>query len=471
MALLAKIRAFIEANGLFHPGDRVGVAVSGGVDSICLLHALMALPDLALALTVCHLDHGLRPESARDADFVRDTAAGLRLPYVMTRIDVKAHGKAKHLSLEMAARELRYAELCRMADELRLDRVALGHHLDDQVETVLLRILRGTGLEGLSGMAPVRGERFVRPLLCACRDEILEYAKANGLSWIEDATNRGTEILRNRIRHNLLPALRTDYNQRIDRALLGLSTLAREALSHLELELASVWPRLAIRDVPGALTFSTAALAELPPTIGRLALRKLLALAGGDPGRLSQNATNRLWEFARSTSGRRLCVPGGFTLSRQGDRFALGRIVETPAVPEQPLPVPGRLVLANGRIMTADWWTGNLPNWVDVGGDEAYLDGDMPVQPLMVRGRRPGDRFRPLGLGGEKKVKESLIEAKVPRECRNSLPLVVDGLGRVVWLAGLRLDDRFRITAGTKRVLHLSYHRFEAGCVAPGRML
>ena len=196
--------------------------------------------------------------------------------------------RANHLSLEMAARELRYAELRRMVGERGLARVALGHTRDDQVETVLLRILRGTGLEGLAGMAAAReGGLFVRPLLGVSRAEILAYAADNGLDWVEDATNRETDILRNRVRHVLLPALRAEYNPGIDRALLGLSALAREAGSYFDHDLDAVWPELKVEPARGGLIFSAAGLAGLSPPLARLALRRLLALAGGDPGRLS----------------------------------------------------------------------------------------------------------------------------------------------------------------------------------------
>ena len=455
--MLDKIRAFIAANGLFQPGDRVGVAVSGGVDSICLLHALMSLPELALELTVCHLDHGLRPESPRDAKFVREVCARRGLPCLSARLEVRAFARSSHLSLEMAARELRYTELRRMAGENGLARVALGHHRDDQAETVLLRILRGTGLEGLAGMAAIREDGlFVRPLLGVGRAEILVYAGDNGLNWVEDATNRETGILRNRVRHVLLPALRAEYNPGIDRALLSLSALAREAGSYFGRDLDAAWPELRVQPARGGVIFSPTGLAGLSPPLARLALRRLLALAGGDPGRLSSAATRRIWEFTQGAGGPRLSVPGGFTLTRRNRHLFLGRVRPAAPLPPRPLPVPGEAGLPDGRLVTAAWWLGNPPDWSGVSRKEAFLDGEALSMPLAVRSRRPGDRFRPLGLGGAKKIKEALIEAKVPREEREAVPIVTDSRDRVVWVAGLRLDERFRITGATRRILRLS---------------
>ena len=452
-----KVRHFIEEHGLFAPGERIGVAVSGGVDSVTLLHLLRGLEDYRLELAVFHVDHGLRPESAADAEFVRSLAVELGLPFFLARPAVKEHARANHLSPEMAARELRYLELARMAREAGVRRVALGHHRDDQVETVLLRIIRGTGLEGLSGMAPIREEGlFVRPLLAVGRGEILYYAGENGLRWVEDATNREIEIPRNRVRHVLLPLLRAEFNPQVDRALLGLAAIARETLSHLDGELSLRWPELGVEPAPAGVLFSGTGLSALPTPLARLAIRRLFARVGGDPGRLSLAACERIRRFAGGTGGARLCVPGGFVLARRGPVLFLGRQRIHPPLPPREIPVPGEVVLADGRRLLAEWWSGNLPNWTDVRESEAFIDADRIVWPLFVRSRRPGDRFYPLGLGGSKKIKDALIEAKVAREEREAVPVVVDGSGRIVWLAGLRLDERFRVTEETKRLLHLT---------------
>ncbi|MGE5550007.1 MAG: tRNA lysidine(34) synthetase TilS [Bacteroidota bacterium] len=457
--MLARVQEFIAANGLMRPGDRIGVAVSGGVDSVCLLHVLKSLSLLHLELVVCHLDHGLRPESKEEAEFVRRLAARWQLPFCEARLPVRAYAGSHHLSLEMAARELRYAELNRMADERHLDRVALGHQRDDQVETILLRIMRGTGLEGLAGIRASRdGGRFVRPLLEISRGEILAYAEANGLTWVEDTSNHAMDIPRNRVRRGLLPALKADYNPGIEQALLSLGSIARETVAYLEGQLEAAWSGLSVEVSSGGVLFSARGVNEMPAPLARMALRRLLAYAGGDPGRLSRQATARLWRFTRGEGGSRLCVPGGLILARRGELFYLGRLSKAPALKEQDLPIPGTARIKPGLVLGAQWWTGNLPRWSDVDKNEVFLDGEVPAWPLRVRSRRPGDRFYPLGLGGAKKIKEVMIEAGVPRESRDAVPLVVDARERVVWLAGLRLDDRFRVTGKTKRVLHLSLH-------------
>ena len=266
-------------------------------------------------------------------------------------------------------------------------------------------------------------------------------------------------IFRNRVRHLLLPYLRQEFNPRVDRALLDLAALARETLACLEEELFRRWPELGVEPVPGGLAFSSSAFSALPPALARLAFRRLFAQAGGDPGRLSFAATERVWRFVQGTGGPRLSIPGGLLLERRNDALFLGRRRPLPALISQEIPVPGSLVLPDGRRLTAAWWTGNLPAWADVGKDEAFLDAEPIVWPLRVRSRRPGDRFYPLGLGGSKKVKEFLIEAKVAREEREAVPVVVDGLNRIVWLAGLRPDERFRIRDDTQRVLHLCLRR------------
>lgn len=449
------LRQVVNASGLFQAGERVGVAVSGGVDSVCLLHALHSLTDLRLELTVCHIDHGLRAESGRDAEFVRRLAADLGLPFVLRSVNAGALARERRLSLEMAARELRYAELRRIADSLGLNKIALGHHCDDQVETILMRILRGTGLEGLSGMGASRENGlFVRPLLAADRAGIAAYAREHGLAWVEDATNQETDFLRNRIRHNLLPLLRADYNPNVDRALLDLASLAGEALAYLQGELDKAWPELAVTSGPHGCGFA-AAIADLPPALGRLALRRILAIAGGDPGRLSQKATARIWDFVRGSGGARRSVPGGFQIVRRGGGFLLHRPACAPVMEPVELPVPGRIALPDGRSLIAEWWPGNPPAWEGVSRNEFYLDGEVPVLPLFVRSRRPGDRFVPLGLGKLKKIKEVLIEDGIPREERDAVPVVTDARERIVWLAGVRPDGRFGVTDRTRRILRL----------------
>lgn len=455
--MLSEVGRFIAAEGLLRPGERVGAAVSGGLDSIVLLHVLAALVELQLQLAVCHVDHGLRPESAAEAEYVRDVASRLGLPFILGRVDAGGFARARHLSLEMAARELRYRELRRMASEAGLDRIALGHHRDDQVETVLLRLLRGTSPEGLAGMAPSRdGGLFIRPLLCADRARILAYARERGLEWVEDRSNLEQGIPRNRVRHRLLPLLRAEFNPEVDRALLALADLAREHGDYMRDCLEESWPRLSVRPVPGGVVFMRAGLAGLPRPLGRLALRRLLALAGGDPGRLSWDATARLWRFAQGEGGSRISVPGGFTLARRGEWFYLG-LSSLPRLAERILPVPGRVDLPDGRTLAARWHMGNPPPWAGVGRNEAYLDGDALAMPLAIRSRLPGDWFCPLGLaaGAAKKVKETLIEAGIPREERNAVPLVIDAGGRIAWVAGVRPDHRFRVTPNTKHVLYL----------------
>ncbi len=455
--MLNKVRAFIEQHGLLQPGERIGVAVSGGVDSVVLLHVLRALTDYRLDLTVCHIDHGLRPDSGRDADFVRGLAQSLGLPLLESSPDVRGHARARHVSLEMAARELRYAELRRMAAASRLMRIALAHHADDQIETILLRIIRGAGLEGLSGMAPRREDGgFIRPLLAVERAQILDYAAANKLAWVEDASNRDFSILRNRVRGELLPLLRSGYNPRFDRALLGMAAVARETMLYLESLLEQAWPSVDARATASGLDFDGNTLAALAPPLVKLAVRRLYAEAGGDPGRLSLPATNRFAAFIHGAGGRRLSLPGGFRLARLGRRFLLAGNAAALPMPVQYLAVPGRFRLADGRAIAIEPWQGNLPAWRSVGQDEAFVDADLLAWPLEARSRRPGDRLQPLGLSGEKKVKEIMIEARIPRECRQAVPVIADASGRIVWLAGLRLAHRFRVTSATAHVLHLT---------------
>ena len=427
-------------------GETVLVAVSGGADSVALLHLLSGLAaDWRLRLHVLHVDHQLRAESAADADFVRALGARLGIPVDVATVAVDRRG-----SLEAAARSARYAALEACATRIGAERIALGHTADDQAETVLMRLVQGAGVRGLSGIPPVRGA-IIRPLIELRRSALEPELERAGLAWVEDASNRDLKFLRNRIRHELLPLLSDSYNPEIATALVRLSSLARETVGALDRAAEAELDRLAVWG-DRAATLRLEALRALPRPVAAEVLRQAAA-------RLGSRAPLRAW--AHRGLKRVFAVPaprrpfklGGVTVEVSG---ALARLATAPppTLIERAVVVPGRTELPEigqaleARLVGADAYA--IPR---ESGRVAF-DADGLATPLVVRPRRRGDRFVAFG-GVERRLKTLLIEAKVPRWERGRVPVVEAG-GTIVWIGRLRRGAAARVTARTRRVIELA---------------
>ena len=456
---------FVQEHGLFVGRNRALLAVSGGPDSVALLLILAHLRGaLGLELWVAHFDHGLRRRAAREAEraLVSRLAEELRLPFLFGQGDTRAHARRHRLTLEEAARALRYAFLAGQAEHLGAVAVATGHTASDQAETVLMHIIRGSGLAGIAGMQPRSSWPFpsypeltlVRPLLAMSRRHSERYCQEEGLSPCLDATNLLLEPLRNRVRHELLPLLRR-YNPRVEQALLRLASAAAADAAYLDETANLFWQALAQRSRRSVL-FPRLELAALSPA---LQSRLLLAAAQHLLGEAPQVEAVHLQAVQAALAGRgnrRLSLPGGLAFAAQGEsvRLTVGREAAAQPIPETPLIVPGRTKVAGWRVEAVI-----LP--AQAAGPaadpyEASLDLDAVGSTLTVRSRRPGDRLRPLGLGGEKKLQDLLVDAKVPREQRDAVPLVCVAWG-IAWVVGHRLDERAKVGKNTRSVLRLRF--------------
>ncbi len=423
---------------------------------------------LDLNLTVAHFDHGLRRRSEREAErsAVSDLAARLGLPLVLGQGDVRAHARQHRLSLEAAARELRYRFLAEEAERLGIKTVATGHTASDQAETVLLHLIRGSGLAGLAGMRPCspwpfaghQGLLLARPLLEVARQETERYCQEEGLSACEDVTNLLLEPLRNRVRHELIPLLRR-YNPRIDGALLRLASAVAADAAYLEETTSGFWAALATRE-KGSVSFPRLEVTALSPALQR----RLLQSAGqhllGPDRQVEAVHVQAMVEALAKTGGSRLSLPGGLSFVADSERVRLlvgeSELVEAKPIPETALNVPGQTVVGEWTVQAEV-----LPSErAEVSSDayEALLDAEALGETLVVRGRRRGDRFRPLGLGGEKKLQDYLVDAKVPRHERDAVPLVCAPWG-IAWVVGHRIDERAKVREGARQVLRLRFGR------------
>ena len=442
-------------------------AVSGGPDSLALLHALHCLKDShSLSLHVAHVDHGLRTSSANDADFVRERAGSLGLSCTVVRVDVPRRRDGSFS--EAAARDARYGALVAVAVRESADAIALGHTLDDQAETVLLHAVRGAGLPGLRAMSllsdtPVDGPaaRLFRPLLAVRRAETLAYCQELGLAPLDDETNADTRIPRNLLRHDVVPLLER-LNPRAVDALARVGETAGVALDFVEAALDDVWPSLATES-DGAVSLDRERLCALHPALQRLAVRRAHTTASGSEGGLDAVHVKAAIRLVNGPAGKEASTPGGVRIEALHDSLVFhppgGSPASPPLVGEHPLSVPG-VTLAEGWRVEAQ--VVPMPASLDAPPSTAYLDADSLGGELRLRGRRPGDRFQPLGMAqGSKKLQDCFVDAHVPRGERDAVPLLVSPRG-VAWVVGHAVAHWARVTPETARVLRVEVARADA---------
>jgi tRNA(Ile)-lysidine synthase len=437
------------------------VAVSGGPDSMVLLHVLWQLrKPLALQLYVAHLNHQMRSSAIEDAAFVETMACDLGLRAICETCDVPAYQRQHKLSPEDAARRLRYAFLRATATQLGADRIAVGHTADDQAETVLLHLLRGSGLRGLCGIPPVC-EPIIRPLIRVPRADILDYARTHRLLFREDPSNDQRRYTRNRIRLDLLPALRQYYNPRLVQALCTTAQLLADDEAALQAVAHQYFLSARLAAASAAVPLKLDALTSLPLALQRRVLREALSELKGELQGITSAHIAAILALLQSGAGnKRLELPQGVVVERRYDVLLMHRQAPSAAVDvDVPLPVPGVcLVEVLGVTIVSD----ELPRHAAAGpfptGDVTWLDAERVGRDVHVRTRRSGDRLQPLGSGYAKKLKTFLIDAKVPRAVRDRLPLVVTRAG-IAWVAGVRPAEWAKVTPATRAVLRLKLLR------------
>lgn len=459
--MLEKVKKTLERFQMLAAGDKVLVGVSGGPDSLALLHILWRLrEELDLELMVAHLDHMLRGEEAyQDALHVEKIASFLGIPAVIERVDVAAYQAEHGGSLEAAAREVRYNLFIKAAQKGRCQKIALGHNLDDQAETVLMRLLRGTGLAGLGGIPPVRpleGMDIIRPLIEVSRAEILAYCREEGLEPRWDWTNEEPIYLRNKIRLELLPWLEAEFNPNLRQLLASNALLWREENEYLDQEAKKCYDRIITKTGEKRVCLQLDRLQGLSPVLLRRILRRAIIVVKGDGVDLQQVHLQAAAELVqKGRVGARLSLPGGVEIRRTYREVVVqedGQEADLSFC--YPLPVPGEVfVPAAGMRLKARVVDGReLGSHLKGSRMRGFFTWDGSSEPLFVRSRRPGDRFYPRGLGGSKKLKDFFIDAKIPRDQRDRIPLLTAGK-EIMWVVGWRQDERFVAKPETKQVL------------------
>ena len=469
--LEARVKAALERAGYTGDANLLVVAVSGGADSLALLHSLVCLRETSdLRLHMAHLDHNFREEAKEDARFVTQVAGQLGLPATVEHADPMAYMKEMGISsFEEAAREVRYEFLARVARDTGAVAVALGHTADDLAETVLMHIIRGSGVHGLRGMEEVsrwegrsggQGAILFRPLLEVSKREAEAYCRGRGIAFREDPGNRLLRFTRNRVRHQLLPSLE-EYNPKVREALVRLAHSASLEVDFLEKEIDRAWPTVTSEE-GGAIALDSRLLASLHPIIQRLVIRRAYERLAGNTRRLEETHLKAAAQLIGAPAGRTIALPKGLHLHSGYGQLFMG--TETAAhCPFPALDGEHQLRLpdtGDQTITKVSGWsvTTGPPGPSDAAGEPfaGCLDLEAIGERLWVRARRSGDRFQPLGMEAEKKLQDFYVDEKVPRAWRDRIPLVVSERG-IAWVVGYRVAQWARAREGSRQAFQISF--------------
>ncbi|MEW6097149.1 MAG: tRNA lysidine(34) synthetase TilS [bacterium] len=461
MILIEKVEKTITQYHMLKEGDKVVIGISGGPDSVALLHILLRLQQrFKLTLLLAHLNHLLREEAKQEALFVEKMAESLKLPIVIEEMDI-SQDTSKGLSIQQKARKIRYEFLIQIAKRLNASKIALAHHEDDNIETILMWLIRGCGAEGFKGIPPVRkineGLYIIRPLIKNTRQEIEEYLKLNKLSFKIDSSNLKTDYLRNKIRLELLPKLK-QYNPNIKKVLNRLSTLWHIDDEYLNLLSIDATNKVVLEK--GRIDLKK--FSDIHQAIQSRILRKIIEDVKGTLQGITFGHIEAILNLIKNGPAQgSLDLPSNIKVEREYDTLAIykGKRKEERKGEEKYIKVPGVTEVEGLKIETQVIKKESLANFYSLLStpSEAYLDYDKLKLPLLLRHRKKGDKFHPYGMAGSKKIKDFLIDLKVPKRKRDKIYLLEDNKG-IIWIMGFnRIDERVKITHTTENVLVIRY--------------
>lgn len=447
--LLPSVTAYMQAHQMVSPGDRIVVGVSGGADSMVLLHILCQCRDsLGLELVVAHLNHDLRPEADQEEEMVQQVCRSWDVPFFAQKVDVAGEAARSHKSLEEAGRDCRYQFFHQLAERQQARRIAVAHHRNDQAETVLLHLLRGSGIRGLQGMLPVKG-KIIRPLLGTTRQEIEVYARENGLVYCSDQSNNDPAFIRNRIRLELIPFLQDKFNPGIVDGLARLAGIAREENEALEYYTEQLWPQLAAPSPDGWLINGGQLSCQPQAVRNRLIFKALQETSGSSEW--SRDDMARVHSLL-GRSGSNLVLHMGHNV-RVGLIYTdllFARDLQESQPFCYPVSVPGKTAVTETG-MTYEFIVSARADFQPA-ADTICLDMDKITLPLWIRSRREGDRFEPVGMTGSKTIKKYLIDKKIPARERNQVALLTSGQ-QIYAVLGHRIAKAAAVDENTERIL------------------
>lgn len=454
-----KIHRTIEKYHLTKPSDKVVIACSGGPDSMALLNILNNLKEsLGITLHVMHLNHLSRgAESEKDAEFVSKFCKKLALPFTLYTFNVPLYARRQKISFEEAGRKVRLHYYKKALKETGASVAATAHTLDDHVETILMRILQGTGPSGIRGILPAR-RHLISPLINITKKEIIEYLMENKIDFQVDESNLSAAYVRNKIRHVLLPLIEKEFNPNIRQNLARMAQWWQEEEEYWDKKVKEASMIAAIIGKSAQIKISEFNLLEKP--LKKRLLRYALQAVKGNLEDITFSHLSSLLELAEKESGSKIALPGRISAGVEFENLIIKRSMAKTKLPEVPLAIPGVVEIPswNLKIISEiikyppmDWTSDSL---------HAYIDRNKIKGSLTLRARKPGDIIMPLGMEGRKKIKEILMEYRIPASQRESVPIICDE-EKILWVAGVRLDERVKVTSKTKEILHLKVDKGE----------
>jgi tRNA(Ile)-lysidine synthase len=456
--LFHRFRETIRQYGLVHPGERIIVGVSGGPDSVCLLFLMGELaPLLDLSIGVAHLNHGLRGNEAReDQIFVKSLAQQLGFPFYTETVNVGSFAKEKGLSKQVAGRHLRYQFFERIAEEIKAHRIAVGHTLDDQTETLLMRLLRGTGSDGFQGIPIVRNGTIIRPLLMVTRREIEAYLKEKNIFFREDSSNQESYYFRNRVRKELIPFLMNRFNPNFQETLHREAFILCQEGDYLEKEARGVFKQCSVRG-EGEIRFEGQYLLTLHPGLRWRVFRMAIRRLASSEKEIEFKHIAAMDQLLRGPGMGGLHLPNGLRIEKEQGFLVVLMKESTQSFPWNfPLVVPGVMDIDFVPVKVFSQITDDQ---VETHSETvAVFDWEKIPHPLEVRNWQKGDFFYPKGLGGKKKLQDFFVDLKIPRSQRSKIPLLASPKG-ILWIMGLRLDGRFLADQDSKIKLVISIQK------------
>jgi tRNA(Ile)-lysidine synthase len=471
----------ITDHGMLPKGASVLAGVSGGPDSMALLHTLMAVSDiLSIRVAVAHLNHCLRPGDAeKDVRFVMDAAQKYGVPCHVGAIDIRKESKISGLSLEEAAREARYRFFNEICHEQRFDKIAVGHHGDDNAELILLYLIRGSGPAGMGGILPVR-DNIIRPLIQASRAEILEFLSSQHITWRQDESNFDAHFLRNRIRHQLLPLLAKNYNPKISESLNRTGNILQAEEQWINALIDPIFEQtVADREMnretnrkTGRIVLSAARLMDLPVAPRRRVVRRAILEVKGNLRRISFSHVDAVTDLANpDRADGCLDLPDRIRVSRQADRLVISQettpLRQTPVGPTRFSDLTYSYAISEAQIindrklyvneidveiMFTRTFAKDFHGLPKTKGNLAFFDWDRLQFPLTVRNYKTGDRFTPCGMAGTQSVKKFFINNKISPRIRVLTPILVSG-ETIIWIGGFRIAEMAKVRPDTRTLL------------------
>jgi tRNA(Ile)-lysidine synthase len=464
--MIRKIKEAIEKNHLLEQGEKVVVAVSGGSDSVALLKVLEMLSDeYRLSLIVAHINHGLRENAAFEEQFVRGITADMRVVFECKSLDITSLRKGTGKCIEEISREVRYDFLNDVANKHGAQKIALGHNSNDQTETVLMNFLRGSGPTGLKGMLPARDSVYIRPLLCVTRNEIISFLEFHGLPFVTDASNTDPAYLRNRIRHSLIPELKARYNPKLEESMKSMAEIMRVEDDYMKGVTGKILSEWGTAAAHGEISISIPDLVKYHQAIQRRIMKHLLERLTTNSQGIGQTHIKAALNLVYSDHpGAYVNLPCNIEVRREYNALVIFKREkgEKEIVKKRcndlryEVTLPGSVKMAElGKTMIFEF----VESPIDIksnGRETAFIDYDRISLPLVIRTVRPGDRIQPLGMKGMKKIKSVFIDEKIPLCQRKGIPLLLDQEA-VLWIAGLRLSERVKITEKTRHILKVEF--------------